>query len=513
MPGNSSKLNISNPISRSISLPVKRKFDNYNPHRPHFHLDNSNSNIINNRRLNHKNKYYNLIRNYNPTFHDIQKYQDSNTFDLPHLKANADDLVQLISMESNDLAYVKLINRLGQGLIPLKYLAESAINNTTNNIATIPATTTLLEGITAQSSHVPTNSSHAGFSITPPASPLSLNSKSFDIANSKRSKSVSASSSSHSPNSSLNSNSTPMVSNLNELSDCRIISINNNTNKNRLQYVLKLIYANSTTTSSSSFTLSTLFYSNFYNLHVYLLQTNLKQSIPNLPPPTTTIATINSNTGPSSSGIIHGQNPTSGKITGINNPNAEKLSENDERINLFNNYLQSIISLIKTTNDTTITATFIHWLFHGKIVKLSELQNLNSSPLTPKGSFSPTTRSSSSSSSSCSTYSRSCSWNENSIKIKIHFKNDCYIVKSTFTEVDTLNKLKQIIIKKINNSSSNSNLNYSSLTMNNFNIISKIFNWYIIELTNESIYNDILLKLSQDTSSQSRLVLTIIENQ
>lgn len=424
-------------LSRSISLPFKNtnKLNDFS----------FNSNLNNNMVINKHVKFFNISNNYN-----YKNLKNSfNNIDL--LLANSNELVQLISYvdDNTDLANVKLVNRLGSGIIPIEFLIEnksisdinqkftlinnnnSSISLSTNNFDNITTT------ITRKQSNLSSPASPASFNSFSIAANRSLSTSSIETESSQISTPSTSTASSFSTSLVNSISETLSLNNLNDIVSCKIISIKNV--KNRLQYNFKINIFNKNTTINNQSTIiikKTKFYSDFYKLHVYLLslQNTFNFKIPNLPPPSTTTTTTS---------------------TDID-------EDTDDRLEQINDYLTNLLKTIKDKDICILNLILIDWLNLNIILR--EFKK--------------------------------------SMLVKIHLHDNCYAIKSSdIKNFYNLNSFKNLVYEKIKKSNSNLSINSPST----LNLTCKIDGWYIIDLKNDEIFNQILNRIWM----KSRIVLTV----
>lgn len=199
----------------------------------------------------------------------LSSSSSSNTF---HLKEG--DLVQLISKEKDpNYVYVKLINSLGEGLVPLSHLEEyyhlpSALINNNEIIAqTNKLSVTSLQTINSISHH------HL-MELTPPTSPSTIGSNTFSLGSRSRNSRSSASS----PN--LSSTKKQFDHSVSLISMC-VGSVE--TKDDRTIYKIKI------TNQWKQDTFRELYYQELYHLHLDLIShqqyNNEELALPRLPPP------------------------------------------------------------------------------------------------------------------------------------------------------------------------------------------------------------------------------------
>ncbi|EDO18825.1 hypothetical protein Kpol_1028p101 [Vanderwaltozyma polyspora DSM 70294] len=374
-----------NELKRSISKPMKKEA-----------LSRTVSHEIT---LETKKNKYMTSRNYNPnliklytvtkSFTPTEPFMYTNNRMCPFISVQKESIVQIISYEDNDMCYIRLVDQLGQGLVPVSHLKE---DKDLNRMIPCPVarTNTLVN-------------------MTPPTSPSTLTSNTFSIGSSSRSTSASSS-----------QRSSEDVS----VQSCKLISVD--IVEKRVQYTLNLRLAN------NGENIVHRYYGQFYKLHTKLLSIGSNYNeikLPSLPHPLPFTGSLEHNS------------------TLIN-----------DRVQEFNDYLANLLDNILNSSSIVLKDLINNWFIHGTV-------DVPSRP--------------------------------NIIKIKINYNGDCYASKAVENDVNNIYKLHNVICDKIKYHGNG-----------NLVITAKVDGWYIIDLTNDEVYLNVLQK-AQETH---RLLLDVTIN-
>ena len=322
---------------------------------------------------------------------DLTIKNKTNSLAEEFLDVKKGELVQLISkIKDPKYVYVKKINSIGEGLVPVDILKEydhllfkpnnNNNNNNNNNVNSIKDSNHNISSI----DNIPNNNSishHHIMELTPPTSPLTITSNTFSIASLSRNQGTS-------PRSSF----TPVKKLFDVESPIVFMDVESVSNQNeRVMYILKI------TNQLNQECWKGLYYQDLYNLHLEIVThpnyNNNELFLPKLPSPLT--LTI------------------SKKETGEQANNIDGLSDMEiDRIKQINNYIQSMFKALSMESNTSI----LKHIWFNAILKTKNISTDN----------------------------------HITVKIKVLYDGDYHAFKCQLLDINTLKKLQNVISLKIN---------------------------------------------------------------
>lgn len=369
----------------------------------------------------------------------IMSYQREN-ITLPNgsknittLNINKGDLVQLIEKSKDShYVYVKMINNIGEGLVPFTCLEEyyhlpgkknyhhsipNEINYTTTNHKSLSSSLQTMNSL----------SHNQLMELTPPTSPSTITSTTFSLGCLSRN-----SRSSSRPSSELVKKPFDKESPL--ISMC-IDSVENN--GGRLLYTLKI------TNQLKQRTWKKLHYQDLYHLHLDLISNPNYNSnelfLPKLPAPLpTNILNLPMNE-------IDKETLNHNNFVNSNSIDSTRL----ERIQQINLYIQSMFKLLSMEPDSHSLKT----IWFNSILKSNDFTNENNLP----------------------------------VKIKVLYDGDYHAFKCQYSTINSLINLQDTVSMKLNHDTHSSTTVYTAV----------IDGWYKVNLTNEEIYKEVLIKIKE----------------
>ncbi|CAL9729769.1 hypothetical protein MOUN0_H06810 [Monosporozyma unispora] len=396
----------------------------------------------------HKDMPYPLARR--PTLRhnsDITLYTVSKSYQKNKLRLNLDknilnvnkgDLVQLITKGKDpNYVYVKMINNIGEGLVPVTCLEEywhlpgkiSSTTTTTNDNSISNDNSDIMINKLSISSLQTINSlsHHHLMELTPPTSPSTITSTTFSLGCLSRN-------SRSSPRSSPTLVKKPFDKESQLISMC----IDSVENKNdRLLYTLKI------TNQLKQETWKELYYQDLYHLHLDMISNPSYNSnelfLPKLPAPLPpNISNLPMNT-------IDNETVNHNNLVNSNSIDNARL----ERIQQINLYIQSMFKVLSMEADSHILKN----IWFNSILKSIESTNDNNVI----------------------------------VKIKVLYDGDYHAFKCNFLEINYLMKLQDTVSMKLNHDNHSPTTVYTAV----------IDGWYKVNLTSEEIYKEVLIKIKE----------------
>lgn len=378
-------------------------------------------------------KLYTVIQSYQREKFSFQKGNKN----ITTLNINKGDLVQLIEAGKDpNYVYVKMINNIGEGLVPLSCLEEyyhlpgkklhhnhhhhnsipSDINDTMTNHKSFPGSLQTINSLSHQ--HL--------MELTPPTSPSTITSTTFSLGCLSRN-SRSSSSSSELAKKPFDKES-PLIS-------MCIDSVENN--DGRLLYTLKI------TNQSKQITWKKLYYQDLYHLHLDMISNPNYNSnelfLPKLPAP------LPSNILNFPMNEIDKETLTHNNFVNSNSIENTRL----ERIQQINLYIQSMFKLLSMEPDSHCLKT----IWFNSILKSNEFTSDNNF----------------------------------SVKVKVLYDGDYHAFKCPYSTINSLMKLQDTVSMKLNHDTQPVTTVYTAV----------IDGWYKVNLTNEEIYKEVLIKIKE----------------
>ena len=344
------------------------------------------------------------------------------------------ELVQSVSkVKDPNYIYVRKIDSIGEGLVPISSLQEyehlpyKPSNNNNNSM-----------GFTKESSPITsTAGSHKShqyiMGLTPPTSPLTIDSNTFSIGSLSRNPRFSPISSS------------TLYEKLFDI-ESRITSMNIEAVENkdeRITYVLKI------TNQLNQECWKEIYYQDLYNLHLGLIShpsyNSYELFLPRLPSP----LTLSSIKGGTEEQV---ENSSKDNTSDGNNTRVDRLQQMDS-------YVQSMFKSLSMESDTSI----LKHIWFDSILKKNDIyidKNIT-------------------------------------VKIKVLYKGDYHVIRCRLCNINTLNKLQTTVSSKVNHDQHSLTTVYTAV----------LDGWYKINLSNEDIYGEVLVKIRQS----KRLTLEVYD--